>query len=223
MIERNIQVIKERIEEACDASNRQVNDVKIIAVTKSVDVLQTQQLIELGFNHLGENRVDKLLAKKSELDQYQEVVWHFIGNLQRRKVKEIINEIDFFHSLENIKLAEEIQKRAEKSIKCFIEVNVSREPSKHGLFPEELESFILSLVALDKIQIVGLMTMAPLHATEEEIDSYFKQLKLLQIKIATQHFPHAPCTELSMGMSQDYSLAVMEGATYVRIGRALFE
>jgi pyridoxal phosphate enzyme (YggS family) len=149
--------------------------------------------------------------------------WHLIGNLQRRKVKSIINEIDFFHALDSLKLAEEIQKRVNQSLDCFVEVNVSGEESKHGISPEELLPFVESLAALTKINIVGLMTMAPKDASVQQIRKVFRTLKELRDLVQMKKFSHAPCTELSMGMSQDFQLAIEEGATFIRVGTALFK
>ncbi len=152
-----------------------------------------------------------------------QVNWHFIGNLQRRKVKSIINEIDFFHALDSIKLAQEIQKRAEHPINCFVEVNVSQEATKQGIFVEEVMAFIEALASFDKIRVVGLMTMAPLTASKDEQHQIFKELKRIQQQIADLHLTHAPCLETSMGMSNDFPIAIQEGATFIRVGTALFQ
>ena len=143
--------------------------------------------------------------------------------MQRRKVKDVINEVDYFHALDSLKLADEIQKRAQKVVKCFIEVNVSGEESKHGLTLEETKDFILSLHAHDKIQVVGLMTMAPFDSTATEQHDIFKKLKQKQCEIEKLTLSYAPCHDLSMGMSNDFPIAVMEGATFVRVGTALFK
>ena len=194
----------------------------MVAVTKSVDSNAANELVELGVTDLAENRVDKLLEKKQSLSQNQQIKWHLIGNLQRRKVKLIINEIDYFHALDSLRLAQEIQKRAEHQINCFIEVNVSGEESKHGIQPKELPSFIEELEGLDKINVIGLMTMAPYEASQQEVRDIFSTLKLLQESMKKLNLQYAPCTELSMGMSQDFKTAIEEGATFVRIGTALF-
>jgi len=220
--ENNLTRIKHEIQLACERAQRAVDEVTIVAVTKSVDSDQAKALVECGVQHLAENRVDKLLAKKHDLKNFSSIQWHLIGNLQRRKVKLIINEIDYFHALDSLSLAKEIQKRAEKVILCFVEVNISGEESKHGLAKEDVLPFIQQLADLDKIQVIGLMTMAPLHATEPELHTIFKELKQLQTAISQAQLPFAPCSELSMGMSNDFQIAVAEGATFVRIGTALF-
>lgn len=154
----NVKVVLDTITLAKKACPHQ-QTVKPIGVTKSVDIETTQALIAQGIYHLGENRVDQLLAKKAAL-QDDSLVWHFIGSLQRRKVKTIINAIDYLHSLDSIALAQEIERRATKEIKCFLQVNLSREASKHGFLREELDAAVSAINALSKIKVVGLMTMA---------------------------------------------------------------
>lgn len=206
-----------RIEPKIAAVNPQ-QPVTIIAVTKAVSVERTQEAIAAGVTHLGENRPEGLLRKQEAIN---EATWHYIGTLQTRKVRQIINTIDYLHSLDRMSLAEEINKRATKVVKCFVQVNVSEEDSKHGLPVSEVIPFIKKLADMDKIEVVGLMTMAPLHAQEHEIRTVFRGLKDVQQQIKALQLPYAPCTELSMGMSNDYVIAIEEGATYVRIGTAL--
>ncbi|GMS54019.1 YggS family pyridoxal phosphate-dependent enzyme [Enterococcus raffinosus] len=222
MIAENLHKIEQEIQESCALVSRNPKDVTMVAVTKSVDSKTASELVELGILDLAENRVDKLLEKKQSLSQHQQIKWHLIGNLQRRKVKLIINEIDFFHALDSLRLAQEIQKRAEHQIDCFIEINVSGEESKHGIKSAELHSFIQEIAGLDKIRVIGLMTMAPYEASEQEVRTIFSTLKDLQESVKKLNLQYAPCTELSMGMSQDFKTAIEEGATFVRIGTALF-
>ena len=136
-------------------------------------------------------------------------------------MKNVINKVDFIHSLDRISLAEEINKRSSKPISCFIQVNVSGEESKHGLPKEEVISFIKSLAEYPNINVIGLMTMAPNTGDETVIRTCFQALKGLQLEVQNLNLPHAPCQELSMGMSNDFEIAVEEGATYIRIGTAL--
>ncbi|MGH2120017.1 YggS family pyridoxal phosphate-dependent enzyme, partial [Aerococcus sp. L_32] len=151
-----------------------------------------------------------------------DIVWHLIGTLQTRKVKDVINEIDYFHALDRLKLAKEIDKRADKVIKCFLQVNVSGEESKHGIAPAELDAFIEAVAEFPKVEIVGLMTMAPIDATDEEIHQYFANLRQLRDQVQALGKDYAPCQHLSMGMSGDYPIAVAEGADFVRVGSAIF-
>ena len=222
MLAENLQEINKTIELACQTAQRSATDVTLVVVTKSVDAETAKALAELGVNDFAENRVDKLLEKKTALKSFSSLKWHLIGNLQRRKVKLIINDIDYFHALDSLSLAEEIQKRAEKVIPCFVEVNVSGEETKHGIPKEALEDFIHQLGSLSKISVVGLMTMAPLNADQDQLHEVFSALRHLQVRINELHLEHAPCTELSMGMSNDYPTAVAEGATFVRVGRGIF-
>ncbi|AQQ53793.1 YggS family pyridoxal phosphate-dependent enzyme [Planococcus lenghuensis] len=193
--------------------------INVVAVTKNVSTVRTQEAIDAGIVHIGENRAEGLIEKRKQINA--EVTWHFIGSLQSRKVKDVIHLIDYLHSLDRKSLAKEIQKRAETPVNCFVQVNISGEESKHGLTPENTLEFILSLAPYDKIRVVGLMTMAPHTNDTENIRATFAGLKKLQAEIAAEALDHAPCTECSMGMSNDYRIAAEEGATFIRIGTAL--
>lgn len=219
MIQNDLQQIQYKIEQAKQSSDTSAKHVTLIAVTKQLSVEQTKIVVEAGLTHLGENRPDGLLPKHQEIGS--SVTWHFIGSLQTRKVKDIINSIDYLHSLDRMSLADEIQKRAEQPVKCFIQVNVSGEVSKHGLNEEELLNFMQQIESYDKILPVGLMTMAPADASEEDIRNQFKRLRELRDEMNQTGLLKQPMTELSMGMSGDYVIAVEEGATFVRIGTAL--
>ena len=178
--------------------------------------------MDTGIKHIGENRVDKFLDKYQALKDEQ-VTWHLIGTLQRRKVKDVINYVDYFHALDSVKLAQEINKRAEHIIKCFLQVNISKEASKHGFTVEEIATILPELEKLEKIQIVGLMTMAPFEASSEQLKAIFKATQDLQKEIQEKQIPKMPMTELSMGMSRDYKEAIQFGSTFVRIGTAFFK
>lgn len=218
-IRENLEIIQQRIEGAKNRAGRQHDHIQIIAVTKQVSVERTKEVLNAGLIHLGENRPEGLLAKKESIQD--QAVWHYIGTLQSKKVKKVINEIDYLHSLDRMSLAEEIEKRAIKPVKCFVQANVSGEESKHGLSKEEVIPFIQSLEKFSKIQVVGLMTMAPNTDNEEIIRKVFRDLKELQQEVMKLNLPYAPCQELSMGMSNDYEIAIEEGATFIRIGTAL--
>lgn len=218
-ISTNLTKIEAQIQAAQKNAQREQDKIHIIAVTKEVSVERTQEAVDAGLIHLGENRPEGLHNKIVAVQG--PIHWHYIGSLQTRKVKQIINEIDYLHSLDRLSLAQEIEKRAVAPVKCFVQVNVSKEATKHGLPVEEILPFIESLRDFTKIQVVGLMTMAPNTEDELVIRSVFKQLKQCQQQIADQRLTHAPCTELSMGMSNDFQIAIEEGATFVRIGTAL--
>lgn len=221
-LENNKIKIDNTVNRALESAGREKNSVNVIAVTKYVDTKTTQNLLDLGVKHIGENRVDQFLEKYDQLRDY-EVTWHFIGSLQRRKVKQIVNFVDYFHALDSIRLAEEIQKRAEHSIKCFLQVNVSGEKTKHGFSPEELPEVLEKMLTLDKIELIGIMTMAPFDASEDDLLTLFDKTNILKEDLASQNLPHMPFTEISMGMTRDYPIAIAKGATFVRIGTAFFE
>lgn len=214
----NLELIQKQIENAKQRAN-QMQEVKIIAVTKEVDVVRTEEAIAAGMMHLGENRPEGLSRKLESI--HSDVEWHYIGSLQTRKVKQVIQQIDYLHSLDRLSLAEEIEKRAKNVVKCFVQVNVSGEESKQGLSEEQALEFVKQLQPFTKIEVVGLMTMAPFTEDEHVIRQVFRELKKLQQEVVQLRLPNVPCTELSMGMSNDFEIAVEEGATFVRIGTAL--
>ncbi|MET3576908.1 YggS family pyridoxal phosphate-dependent enzyme [Bhargavaea ullalensis] len=218
-VEERLNHINQSIRRACERSGRKPEEVTLIAVTKSVGPERAREVLDAGIVDLGENRKEGLDEKQSALGDAAR--WHFIGSLQSRKVKDVVDRIDMLHSLDRGSLAAEIQKRAGRPVDCFVQVNVSGEQSKAGLSPEETEPFIRSLADHDKIRIAGLMTMAPNADDEQLIRSTFRGLRELRDRIAGLGLTHAPCTELSMGMSNDFGIAVEEGATFVRIGTAL--
>lgn len=217
----NADLVRQQVETARNKANRQ-DQVNVIAVTKYVDVATTEALVKTGIQHIGENRVDKFLEKYQALKGY-DLTWHLIGSLQRRKVKDVINLVDYFHALDSVKLAQEIQKRAEHPIKCFLQVNISGEESKHGFAPDELDDVLAEIAQLDKIEIVGLMTMAPFEASQEELQDIFSKTHQLQKQLEKKQLKNMPFSELSMGMSRDFEVAIANGATYVRIGTSFFK
>ena len=217
----NADLVRQQVETARNKANRQ-DQVNVIAVTKYVDVATTEALVKTGIQHIGENRVDKFIEKYQALKEY-DLTWHLIGSLQRRKVKDVINLVDYFHALDSVKLAQEIQKRAEHPIKCFLQVNISGEESKHGFAPDELDDILAEIAQLDKIEIVGLMTMAPFEASQEELQDIFSKTHQLQKQLEKKQLKNMPFSELSMGMSRDFEVAIANGATYVRIGTSFFK
>ena len=213
--------IKERIKEACTRVCRDFSEVKIVAVTKYVTNERTREAVVAGVIHIGENRIEGLKEKRAFLSD-SDVKWHFIGSLQRRKVKDVLQAgVDYIHSLDRLSLAEEIQKRSTSVVNCFIQINISGEASKHGLKVEEVGSFVKQLEGFDRIRIVGCMTMAPFEASQSEIRAVFRKLKQIQEEIQALNLPYAPCNECSMGMSNDYEIAIEEGATFIRLGTIL--
>ncbi|WP_024410681.1 YggS family pyridoxal phosphate-dependent enzyme [Streptococcus suis] len=220
--QKNKDAIFSAVAKAAEKAGRPSESVKVIAVTKYVDSSIANQLVNTGITHIGENRVDQFLEKYNALADKQ-LTWHLIGTLQRRKVKDIIPFVDYFHALDSVKLAQEIDKRATKIVKCFLQVNVSGEESKHGFAVSEIDAALAEISLLENIELVGLMTMAPIDATDDELDEIFSKMKEIQEELATRNLPRMPFTELSMGMSGDFERAIAHGATYVRIGSAFFE
>lgn len=221
-LKENTERVFQQIKDASQEAGREANSVSVLAVTKYVDVPTAEALLPLGVHHIGENRVDKFLEKYEAL-KGRNITWHLIGTLQRRKVKDVIQYVDYFHALDSLKLAEEIQKRSDRVVKCFLQVNISREESKHGFSKEELLELLPELATLDKIEYVGLMTMAPFEASSDELKEIFKATQDLQLEIREKQIPNMPMTDLSMGMSRDYKEAIEFGSTFVRIGTAFFK
>lgn len=218
-LDQRILEVEENIQQACEKAGRERAEVNVVAVTKSVSAMRASEVLEAGFKHLGENRAEGLAAKQQEMAA--DIVWHYIGNIQSRKVREIVDNVSYLHSLSRMSIVKEIQKRANETLDCFVQVNISGEDSKSGVSPEELDEFIREVRNYDKVRIVGLMTMAPNTDDTALIRSIFSKLRELRDSLSAQNLAHAPCTELSMGMSNDYSIAIEEGATFIRIGTAL--
>ncbi|UUZ84123.1 YggS family pyridoxal phosphate-dependent enzyme [Paenibacillus sp. P26] len=215
--------IERRIHQACERSGRDRAEVQIIAVTKYSTLQVTEEALQLGLSHVGESRAKEARLKWEAL--HSKGSWHFIGHLQTNKVKDVVGRFDYIHSLDRITLAKEIEKRADSlnlDVPCFIQVNVSGEASKQGLAPEALFAFAEEVSRMKHIQVVGLMTMAPLEADAEATRSVFRELKRSRNELnARSIFPYS-IRHLSMGMSNDFGIAVEEGATWSRLGSALF-
>ncbi|PIC78174.1 YggS family pyridoxal phosphate-dependent enzyme [Sporosarcina sp. P19] len=218
-VEQRLVTIQKQIHDACEKVNRSSDDITLIAVTKQVSSARAQSLLDVGIKDLGENRLEGLLEKQETIED--PVNWHFIGNLQTRKVKELVDTIDCLHSLDRMSLAKEVHKRASKPLDCFVQVNVSGEESKSGITPGEVDVFFDQLAAYENIHVIGLMTMAPNTDDESIVRNTFRSLRKLRDKIAAKGLSYAPCTKLSMGMSNDFTIAIEEGATHIRIGTAL--
>ena len=223
-IRENIESIRKRIADAAKRAGRDADDIKLIAVTKTVDVDKVEEAIAADALDAGENKPQELARKYKVLGD--KIRWHQIGSLQTNKVKYIIDKVCMIHSLDREGLAEEIDKRANKIgrvIDCLVQVNISGEESKHGMSREEVEPFV-RLVAekYPNIKIKGLMTMAPFDAEKDEIRKVFRDLKELSDEINNMNIGNVEMRELSMGMTNDFEIAVEEGATMVRVGTAIF-
>ena len=222
-ISENIENIRNNIDAACKRSGRDHKDVLLLAVSKTVDVDRIKAAVDCGLNSLGENRVQEIMEKYEPMGE--NVKWHLIGHLQTNKVKYIIDKVELIHSVESIKLAEEINKQAKKHdlvMDVLVEVNMADEESKFGVKPEETESFIRELSLMDNIRVRGLMTVAPNVENGEENRVYFRNMKQLLVDINAKNINNINMDILSMGMTGDYETAVEEGATIVRVGTGIF-
>lgn len=215
----NLKNIQTTIRIACNKSSRDPEEITIIGVTKYVTIERTEEAIKAGIENLGENRLEGFQEKYNQFEN--QVNWHFIGTLQSRKVKEVIDKIDYIHSLDRLSLAKEIDKRSNRPVNCFIQVNVSKEESKHGLALDDVETFIAKLSNYPNICVVGLMTMAPHTDDVKLLRQTFRLLREKRDQIKNLNLSYAPCSYLSMGMSNDYEIAVEEGATHIRVGSRL--
>ncbi|WZY01098.1 YggS family pyridoxal phosphate-dependent enzyme [Bacillus sp. FSL W7-1360] len=214
--------IRHRIMTACEKSGRAASSVRVVAVTKNVGVPTIHRVLAAGIYDIGENRVDTALEKMSAVT-HNKAVWHFIGSLQSKKAKHVASAFTYIHSLDRLRLAQALDKRLDQHcpLKCFVQVNVSGEKTKAGLRPHEVKDFIAALADFPSLQIVGLMTMAPFVRNAEEVRPVFRALRLLRDDIQSLQLSHAPCKALSMGMSNDYQVAIEEGATFIRLGTSL--
>ena len=217
-VKNNLEKINNDIKNICQKSGRNFEDITLIAVTKYVGDERVKEAQEAGVHDFAENRAVNYIERK---EKFLEATWHLIGSLQTRKVRDAINKVDYFHALDRESLAVEIEKRAEHVINCFVQVNTSGEESKHGLTPEAVLEFVKGLEKYPKIRVVGLMTMAPFLEDEATLRSCFRKLRELRDEIKGLCLEYAPCEFLSMGMSNDYEIAIEEGATHIRIGTAL--
>ena len=212
-IAQNIAAIKKRVADACARAGRSPHEITVIAVTKT----QTSPLVEAayraGMRHFGENRVQEAQGKLPGLSG-MDATWHLIGHLQTNKAKSALALFDIIHSVDSIRLAQAISKQADKVTSVLLQVNVAREETKGGFSPEELPQALRTVTELPNIEVEGLMTIAPWLSDAQQVRPFFKRLKQLRDELGLNH--------LSMGMTDDFEVAIEEGATMVRIGRAIF-
>lgn len=223
MLKENLEYVESQIREACERSGRLREEVTLIAVSKTKPVSVLKEAYDLGVRVFGENKVQELADKYEELPK--DIRWHMIGHLQRNKVKYIIDKVELIHSVDSLRLAETIEKEAAKhniTANILIEVNVAKEESKFGLMPEELDEFISEVAKFPHIQVQGLMTIAPFVDDPEENRGIFQRLRKLSVDIAAKNVDNITMCILSMGMTNDYTVAVEEGAAMVRVGTGIF-
>ena len=233
----NIRNIEQRIQAACDRSGRKRSEVTLIAVSKTKPNEMLREAYQLGMRHFGENKVQELVQKYEDLQSEftQGIHWHLIGHLQRNKVKYIIDKAELIHSVDSLRLAEQIEEEAaKKGLICdiLIEVNIAGEDTKFGVSPEETPGLIKQLQSLSHVRVRGLMTVAPYVENPEKNRKYFAKMRQLYVDIKTKNIdnihdgniskPLEQFDILSMGMTGDFEVAIEEGATMVRVGTGIF-
>jgi len=222
-VKSNVEQVRKRIAEAAVKSGRKPEDIHIVAVTKTKGIEVIRKAVEEGIYDLGENKVQELLEKYDNIDS--RCRWHLIGHLQTNKVKYIIDKVSLIHSLDSLELAKEIQKRAEKAdrvMDVLVQVNVAGEESKFGISPSEVRDFLLSVRKYKNLKVRGLMTIAPYAENPEDIRWVFRDLNKIFIDIKSENIDNIYMDYLSMGMSNDFEIAVEEGSNMVRIGTSIF-
>ncbi len=222
-IKNNLEIIKEKIEKAALMANRNPEEIKLVAVTKTATIEQIEEAINAGVKIIGENKIQEAKEKYKILSA--DIEWHLVGHLQTNKVKYAIEIFDCIHSVDSIKLAEEIDKRSlqfGKITNVLIEVNVSGEETKYGIRPEEVKPFLKETSGFSRIRVRGLMTIAPIAEDKEEVRPYFRKLRELSEEINSKNLKNVKIDYLSMGMTEDFEVAIEEGANMVRIGRGIF-
>ncbi len=223
MIKENIEQVRETIRAAAREAGRAPEEVTLIAVSKTKPAAVIEEAYACGCRDFGENKVQELCGKYEELPK--DIRWHLIGHLQRNKVKYVVGKTFLIHSVDSLQLAQEIQKEAEKKrtdVDILIEVNMAGEESKFGVAPEEAEHLVREVGKLPNIHIQGLMTIAPIVDHPSDNAVHFSNLKQLSVDIQAKNIDNVSMNVLSMGMTGDYGQAVMEGATYVRVGTGIF-
>ena len=222
-IKDNICLVKQNIDEACLKSSRDVNEITLIAVSKTKPIEDLKEAYEAGCRDFGENKVQEIMDKYDQMPK--DVHWHMIGHLQTNKVKYIIDKVYMIHSVDSFKLAEVISKEAQKknvTVKILIEVNVAQEESKFGITCNEVKKMVEDITKLPGIEICGLMTIAPYTVDPESNRQYFVELSQLRVDLQRESKDNNSICELSMGMTGDYCIAIEEGASMIRVGTGIF-
>ena len=223
MIQENIKLVEENIKKACEKVGRDVTEVTLIAVSKTKPYTAIEEALPTGVKDYGENKVQELCDKYEILPK--DIKWHMIGHLQRNKVKYLVGKASLIHSVDSIRLAEQIEKeyaKADEIANILIEVNMAQEESKFGITSEETEQLVREIAKFPHIRIKGLMTIAPYTDNPESNRVYFRNMKKLSVDIENKNIDNVSMSVLSMGMTGDYQVAVEEGATLVRVGTGIF-
>ena len=223
MVKENLMEVRKHMEEACRRAGRNVDDVTLIAVSKTKPVEMLMEAYEAGARDFGENKVQEILEKRPEIPE--DARFHMIGHLQRNKVRQVIDKVVLIHSVDSLRLAEQIETEAEKKdlhVDILLEVNVAREESKYGFFLEEVEDALKKISQYSHLTVKGLMTIAPYVENPEENRDIFKKLYQLFIDIKSKNIDNGTMSVLSMGMTGDYQVAIEEGSTMIRVGTGIF-
>ena len=220
-IAQNIEHLRRRVAGICKRTGRDEASVRIVAVSKTFGTNKIEEALAVGLEDFGENYVQEL-REKIDLLAGKPIRWHFIGHLQSNKVKYIINSIHLLHSLDSIRLAQEVQKRARKPVDVLLEVHTTEETTKTGVRPDDTAELARQVARLDKVRIRGLMTMGPFSDNPEDSRPSFRLLAELRRTIEAERIPGVAMEHLSMGMTHDFEVAIEEGATILRIGTAIF-
>lgn len=224
MVAENVEIVKKRIREVCSRCGRKPEDVFLVGVSKTFGIDRVREAVRAGLLDIGENYAQELLEKRSQLND-ERIRWHFVGHLQSNKVKHVAEYIHLIHSVDNDRVAEEIQKRAERIgrvIDILVEVHTTDEATKCGVAPDRTLDLVKRISALDRVRVEGLMTMGPFSDDPNDSRPAFRQLADLRERISREGLEHVTMRHLSMGMSHDFEVAIEEGATIVRIGTAVF-
>lgn len=223
MLYENYEKVVENVKKACERSGRNFQDVTIIAVSKTKPLSDVEELLAHGITEFGENKVQEMVDKYEHVSK--PVNWHLIGHLQTNKVKYIVDKACLIHSVDSVHLAKEIEKEAAKKdvvVKVLIEVNIAQEESKFGIREDEVYSLIDAIKDMPHVHVMGLMTIAPFVDNAEENRVYFRKMHQLLLDIKSKCIDNVDMNVLSMGMTNDYEIAVEEGATMIRVGTAIF-
>lgn len=223
MLAENLQNVKKCVQEACERANREREEVTVIAVSKTKPISMLKEIYDEGVRNFGENKVQELTEKYEQLPQ--DIKWHMIGHLQRNKVKYIVDKVELIHSVDSVRLAETIEQEAAKKnviVNILLEVNVAEEESKFGLKIDEVLPVIEEIATFPHIRIKGLMTIAPYVENPEENRDIFARLRKLSVDINEKNIDNVSVGILSMGMTNDYEVAIEEGATMIRVGTGIF-
>lgn len=222
-ISKNLDEVEQRIQKACERAKRKRDEVTLIAVSKTKPVEMLKEAQRWGAVNFGENKVQELCDKIPQFDK--ELSWHMIGHLQRNKVKQLVGKVALIHSVDSIRLAQQIQEDSKKAgvlTQILVEVNVAQEESKYGLFIKDVIPFLEEIKNYENIKVRGLMTIAPYVENPEKNRIHFQNLHKLKVDIAQKNIDNINMDILSMGMTGDYEVAIEEGATMVRVGTGIF-